>query len=142
MTTRQWSRALPARHIFSTIKLWRTMGCGSLDHRPPIPLEPPQQPQWRQGVSAPPADLKTTWRRVRGNFVLLLAGCWILVLLGVSAAATSGDSGIPLINRVTALVPGFALIPGSYYAVKFRRMFIRTKRRRCGTNAPSMGSLA
>jgi hypothetical protein len=69
----------------------------------------------------PPGDLKTTWRRVGGNFVLLLAGCWILVLIGVSAAAESGDSGIPLINWVTILVPGFALIPGSYYAVKFRR---------------------
>ena len=69
----------------------------------------------------PAADLKTTWRRVGGNFVLLLTGCWILALVGVSAAAASGDSGIPLINWVTVLVPGFALIPGSYYAVKFRR---------------------
>ena len=70
----------------------------------------------------PPADLKTTWRRVGGNFVLLLAGCWILVLIGVLAAATSGNSGIPLINWLTVIVPGFALIPASYYAVKFRRI--------------------
>lgn len=69
----------------------------------------------------PPADLKTTWRRVGGNFVLLLAGCWFLVIIAVSVAVASDNSGIPLINLVAVLVPGLALIPGSYYAVRFRR---------------------
>src|ERR1700733_13415865 len=97
------------------------MACGPLRHPPSDPADAAASTAMAQGDSVPPADLKTTWRRVGGNFVLLLAGCWILVILGVSAAAASGNSGIPLINWATVLIPGLALIPGSYYAVKFRR---------------------
>jgi drug/metabolite transporter (DMT)-like permease len=59
--------------------------------------------------------------RVGGNFVLLLAGCWLLLLIAVSTAAASGDSDIPPINWVPAIVPGFALVPAAYYAVKSKR---------------------
>ena len=60
-------------------------------------------------------------RQTVGSFVLILAGCWVLVMIAAIVALAQGDTKIPVINGVFAIVPGFALVPGAYLSVKLRR---------------------
>jgi hypothetical protein len=52
---------------------------------------------------------------------LILAGCWVLVMIAVVVALAQGDTKIPVVNGMSAIVPGFALVPGAYLSVKLRR---------------------
>ena len=60
-------------------------------------------------------------RQTVGNFVLLLAGCWVLVMIAVVVGLAQGDTKIPVINSVFAIIPGCALVPGAFLSVKLLR---------------------
>jgi hypothetical protein len=69
----------------------------------------------------PSADPGTTLRRTGGKLVLVLVGCWVFLLVAGAVSAAGGNSDIPLINWVSIVVPGFALVPAGYYGLRLLR---------------------
>ncbi len=67
------------------------------------------------------ADPRTNLRRTGGKLVLVLVGCWVLLLVVGTITAAGGNSDIPLINWASIIVPGFALVPAGYYGLKLLR---------------------
>jgi hypothetical protein len=68
------------------------------------------------GVTDPAIE---AWRLV-GKFVLFLALCWLMVLVAGVAGAVRGPRLDPLAFAMF-LIPGCALLPGAYYAIKLHR---------------------
>lgn len=56
-------------------------------------------------------------RRLVGKFMLLFAGCWLLVVFGAAVSLSRGDS-IPPLNWIFILIPGGAFVPAVYFAVQ------------------------
>ena len=56
-------------------------------------------------------------RRIVGKLVLLLAGAWVLVLVGGIGGAARGAS-LPAFNLAIFLTPGCAFVPATFYAIK------------------------
>ncbi len=68
------------------------------------------------------ADSGTDVRRALSNFALLIAGVWLLLTVIGVVVAVGGTADVPPIDILFFVIPGFALVPAAYYAVKVHQV--------------------